>query len=384
MAACILLWIGLGWWLTATLVQWASAALARRRRPAPAPRHRAADFSVVAPLAGGRDASTPYIARLAELSRAGAEVLICVASEQDEAIERTRAQWPEAPILVGSDGTFNPKMNNVRKGLEAASRPVVALCDAGVGLAADELAAAAALLSDEVGLVLALKAGERPENFAAEMECAYINGHQARFLLAADRLGMPVASGGVTILDRDVLQRIGGHQGFLNYIADDYSVVRSVRDRVGRATWLANVMPRMPVGRRRWSDVWRRQVRWGSTRLNLPAEVKALVLFEPAIGWLASGLAGIVALLALGAGPGLVALAVAGHTVAWLAAEAWFLAGYALPFGRRAWLAALAREALVPVLAAEAWRGRGNIDWRGTDLAAGWRPSGDDAAGKSV
>ena len=83
-------------------------------------------------------------------------------------------------------------------------------------LDAGELAAAAAQLSDKVGLVLALKAGERPENFAAEMECAYINGHQARFLLAADRLGMPVASGGVTILTRDVLQRIGGHQGFLN------------------------------------------------------------------------------------------------------------------------------------------------------------------------
>lgn len=384
MGACILFWLGLGWWTVATLVQWASAALARRRRPANAPRHKAADFSVVAPLAGAGDASGAYIGRLAELSRAGSEVLICVASEHDEAIERTRARWPDAPILVGSDGTFNPKLNNVRKGLEAASRPVVALCDAGVSLTAGELGAAAAPLSDEVGLVLALKAGERPENFAGEMECAYINGHQARFLLAADRLGMPVASGGVTILRSDVLRQIGGHLGFLDYIADDYSVVRAVRDRAGRTTWLANFMPRMPVGRRRWSDVWRRQVRWGSTRLNLPAEVKALVLFEPAIGWLASGLAGIVALVACSAGAGLAALAVAAHTIAWLAAEAWFVRGYGLPFGPRAWLAALAREALVPVLAIEAWRGRRKIDWRGTDLAAGWRPSGGGAAGKSV
>ena len=30
------------------------------------------------------------------------------------------------------------------------------------------------------------------------MERAYIDGHQARFLLAADRLGIAVASGGVT------------------------------------------------------------------------------------------------------------------------------------------------------------------------------------------
>jgi len=100
----------------------------------------------------------------------------------------------------------------------------------------------------------------------------------------------------------------------------------------------------MPVGGRRWSEVWRRQVRWGSTRLNLPTEVKALVLFEPAIGWLAAGLAGSTALLAAGVSAGLVALAVVVHTIAWLAAEAWFVTGYGLPFGPRAWVAVLARE----------------------------------------
>ena len=194
---------------------------------------------------------------------------------------------------------------------------------------------------------------------------------------------MAVASGGVTILTRDVLERIGGHQGFLNYIADDYSVVRTVRDRIGRTTWLANVMPRLPLGRRRWSDVWRRQVRWGSTRLNLTTEVKALVLFEPAIGWLASALAGSVALLTYGVGTSTLALALAAHSIAWFAAEAWFVMGYQLPFGPRAWAAALVREALVPALAAQAWHSRNRIDWRGTNLAAGWRP-GDGATGKSV
>src|SRR5262245_49388210 len=384
MVACVLLWIGFGWWAFAMAVQWASAGLARLRRRSPSPHHRAGDFSIIAPLAGAHDATAAYIGDLAALSRAGAEVLICVADEADEAVAPARQLWPGAPILVGSDRTFNPKLNNVRKGLEAAGRPVVALSDAGIVLSVEELAAASAQLSDKVGLVLALKAGEAPQNFAAEMECAYINGHQARFLLAADRLGMPVASGGVTILARDVLQRIGGYQGFLNYIADDYSVVRAVRDQIGRTTWLANFMPRLPVGGRRWRAVWRRQVRWGSTRLNLPTEVKALVLFEPAIGWLASALAGMVALLAVGASAPVVAAAVVGHTIAWLAAEAWFVAGYGLPFGLRAWIAALAREALVPVLAAQAWRRRHEIDWRGTTRAAGWRPSGDGTAGKSV
>jgi ceramide glucosyltransferase len=195
---------------------------------------------------------------------------------------------------------------------------------------------------------------------------------------------MPVASGGVTILGRDVLEMIGGHRGFLNYMADDYSVVRSVREHAGRTTWLANVMPRLPVARRRWRDVWRRQVRWGSTRLKLSPEVKALVLLEPAIGWLASGIALVVALLAADVAPVWLVSAVLAHTLAWLAAEGWFLAAHRLPFGPRAWAAALAREALVPLLAFQAWLGRNRIDWRGTNLAAGWRPGRDGAAEKHV
>jgi ceramide glucosyltransferase len=384
MAVTALFWIALGWWLVAMFVQWLSAALARRRRRGPMARHPAFDFSIVAPMVGARDASAAYVRALEELSRAGAEILICVTEAADEAATQARALWPAAPILVGSDTTFNPKMNNVRKGLEAARRPVVVLCDAGIALTLEDLRGAAAQLSGEVGLVLALKAGWAPENFAAELECAYINGHQARFLLAADRLGMPVASGGVTILSRDVLAEVGGHQGFLNYIADDYSIVRAVRDGAGRTTRLGNILPRLPVGRRRWSDVWRRQVRWGSTRLNLTREVKAVALAEPSVGGLVSAIVGAAGLASVGLGPGFIALAVIMHVIAWLAAEAWFLAAYGLPFGPRAWAAALAREALAPVLVAQAWRGRHKIDWRGTDLAAGWQPSGDDIAGKRV
>ncbi|MFZ5778952.1 MAG: glycosyltransferase [Pseudomonadota bacterium] len=377
MAEGFVFWAGMGWWAATMLVHWISAGLGRWKRPPAMLRHQPADFSIVAPMVGEADASEAYVRCLADLAGRGAEVLICVTSEADPAIRRTRSHWPQAPILIGSDDTFNPKLNNVRKGLDAASRPVVALCDAGISLGGAELAGAAAPLAGEVGLVLALKAGASPANFAAELECAYINGHQARFLKAADRLGMPVASGGVTILSRDVLGRIGGHQGFLNYLADDYSVVRTVREVTGRSTRLADVMPRLPVGRRRLADVWRRQVRWGSTRLNLSPEVRGLVVLEPAIGWLISGLAAVAAASSAGLPGAWLPIVVILHSAVWLAGEGWFLAAYQLPFGPRAWLAALAREALVPLLAIQAWRGRHRIDWRGTDLAAGWQPARD-------
>jgi ceramide glucosyltransferase len=369
MEAGLLSCIGLGWWATASTVQWASAALARASKPEGTVHHRPADFSIVAPMNGAADASAPYVAALQALARQGAEILICVSHADDGAVAATRALWADAPILVGSDTTFNPKMNNVRKGLEAARRPVVALCDAGIILDAAVLCRAAAPLSDTVGLVLALKAGETPENFAADLERAYINGHQARFLLAADRLGIAVASGGVTLMAHATLQRIGNWRGFNRWIADDYSVTRSVRE-LGLQTRLGGVMPRLPLGRRDWPVVWSRQVRWARTRLRLP--VWPLVLWEPAIGWAASGVTGLVGLAGAGFGPEVLLAGLVLHTAAWLAAEAWFLAGRGLAFGPRAAAAAIVREALAPLLMLRALSGR-RIDWRGTDLGGQWR-----------
>ena len=336
-------------------------------------RHRPEDFSVVAPLKGAADASPVYIEALHSLAQAGAEVLICVASADDGAVAAARAIWPDAPLWIGTDTTFNPKMNNVRKGLEAASRPVVALCDAGIMLEQDELRQAAATLSDRIGLVLALKAADAPENFAAELERAYIDGHQARFLFAADRLGIAVASGGVTLLTHDTLQRIGNWRGFNRWIADDYSVTRAVRE-LGLGTRLGVIMPRLPLGRRGWRDVWLRQVRWARTRLRLP--VWPLVLWEPAIGGAVSGVAGATALAGMGMGAAGVVLGLLFHICLWLAAEKWFMAGRRLPFGLRAAAAVVVREALAPFLMVQALGSR-TIDWRGTDLGGRWRKKGD-------
>ena len=381
MEPATLIWLGAGWWGASSAIHWATATLARNPRRSAANERAtpltAGDFSIVAPMNGSSDASPHYIRALIELSRAGAQVLICVADEDDGALASTRAQWPDAPVLVGSDRTFNPKMNNVRKGLEAASRQIVTLCDAGITLEADELCRAAAPLSASIGLVLALKAAEQPANFAAEMERAYIVTHQARFLFAADRLGMAVASGGVTLLTRQTLQQIGNWRGFNRWIADDYSVTRSVREQ-GLATRLGGFMVRMPLGHRAWPDVWRRQVRWARTRLRLP--VWPLVLWEPTIGWVISGVAGIVALAGMGAGWDTLAVGLFVHTVMWLGGEKWFMSGRGLPFGPRAALASLAREALAPALMLSALSSR-TIDWRGTDLAGQWRKTGVQQAG---
>ena len=65
-----------------------------------------------------------------------------------------------------------------------------------------------------------------------------------------------------------------------------------------------------------------------ATRLNLPLEVKALVLFEPAIGWLAGSAAGMAAVVMAGAGPSLALVALALNTIAWLPNGKGFVVNY--------------------------------------------------------
>ena len=79
-------WLGFGWWSLSSAVHWLSAALARRPRWMSVARHVPTDFSVVAPMNGAADASPIYIAALAELARAGVEILICVADADDGAV----------------------------------------------------------------------------------------------------------------------------------------------------------------------------------------------------------------------------------------------------------------------------------------------------------
>ena len=106
-----------------------------------------------------------------------------------------------------------------------------------VALDADVLGHAAAALSPEIGLVLALKAAEAPETFAAEIERAYIDGHQARLLFAADRLGGPGDQAGglrdaflimlVPLLANAALVLLARR----SYLTDVASARRGVQDR---------------------------------------------------------------------------------------------------------------------------------------------------------
>ena len=372
--AAILWCVATGWHVATHLL-----ALVRHRKPAGEPPPASA-FTIVAPMVGDTDASAAYVAALVDLSNAGAEVLICVEEYDDPAAERVTVHWnyltgEPPPMLVGrATVSFNPKVNNIAKGLETASRPLIVVMDSGSLLRVDELRAMGAMITERTGLVQGLKPPSGARNWAAEAECTMLNGYTARMIFALDKLGLQAACGGILLFSRSAFERIGGVDAFSREIAEDFSLLLAMR-AAGLRTTVADVVPAYPRPRRRWSDIWGRQVRWARLRWLM---VPVTVLLEPLlsgavsmIGALVAGPAVLPAWLDWTSAGGIIAI-IAAHWAIWIGAELLFLWGRGL---HRSWKQVpciMLRETLMLPIAIHALSGR-DIRWRDVDVVGGWR-----------
>jgi ceramide glucosyltransferase len=372
--AAILWGVATGWHVVTHLL-----ALVRHRKPAGEP-PPASSFTIVAPMVGDGDASAAYVAALVDLAKAGAEVLICVEEYDDPAAERVTLQWAYLtgempPLLIGrANVSFNPKVNNIAKGLETASRPLIVVMDSGSLLRVHELRAMGAMINERTGLVQGLKPPRGARNWAAEAECTMLNGYSARMIFALDKIGFQAACGGILLFSRAAYEKVGGVDAFSIEIAEDQSLLAAMRT-AGLRTTVADVVPAFPRPIRRWRDIWDRQVRWARLRWLM---VPVTVFLEP----LLSGFVAMVA--ALLAGPALlppwldwispwgIASIVVVHWAIWIGAELLFLFGRGL---HRSWKQVpciILRETLMLPIAIHALSGR-DIKWRDVDVVGGWR-----------
>ncbi|WP_235816179.1 glycosyltransferase [Phaeovulum vinaykumarii] len=301
------------------------------------------------------------------------EVIFCVAHENDPAaglLRRLIAAHPDAParLMVGETHiSANPKLNNLEKGLQAARGRFVVMADANLMLPPDYLETleaewhAAENRVPGVGLVTSPPAAVAPEGFWALVECAFLNGYQGSWQLAADQLGLGYAQGKTLMWRRDLLLAWGGLAVLGRDLAEDVGATKMVR-RAGLAVRLTRAPFAQLVGRRSLKAIWTRQLRWARVRrAGFPA------LFYPEI------LTGALPPLAT-----LAALAASG-AIGWiwplLAAALWYGVEGALarragwPAGPKALLAAVLRDLMIPALWAWSLTARG-FEWRGTAMDA--------------
>jgi ceramide glucosyltransferase len=261
--------------------------------------------------------------------------------------------------VLGGNPRFtpNPKVSNLAPAIAAARHDLVLVKDSNVQLDDAELAELVRNLTDGVGLVCAVPIASKPIGFAAEIEAAFLNGHQAPLMYAASMLATNICIGKVMLFDRRDFRRAGGIEVIANSFGDDHELAKALA-RIGLRTVYGAGVIRQPLGRRSLREVADRQERWMVIRrMEEPLAFAA----EPFTGCLFAALAGA-------AGAGLLALPawlVAAVTVAgWLALESLVVAAKGWGWSWRFPLAGLCRELLIPVLWARAMFAR-RVHWAG-------------------
>jgi ceramide glucosyltransferase len=331
----------------------------------PAPRD-AEGVSIVQPLCGVEAFSRDTLRSIFALDYPDYEILFCVASADDPIAPLVRGAIDANPhrparLLIGDDRiSANPKLNNVIKGWKAARHDWVIMADSNVLMPSDYIQRLLARWRPGAGIVCAPPIGTRPETFAAEIECAFLNTYEARWQYAGDSSGYGFAQGKTMLLRRETVEAGGGIEALGAEIAEDAAATKLIRAQ-GLNAHLVDQPFQQPLGPRRLRDVWSRQLRWARLRrATFPFFFLPEILTTSLVTIVAAGVA------APEFGVNVVA-AVAAAAIFWYGAEALLAFAARWPMSWRMPLAWIARDFMLPMLFAQAWTGH-NVVWRGNAM----------------
>src|SRR5204862_5576935 len=106
----------------------------------------------------------------------------------------------------------------------------VVFADSNVLMPRDYLQRLLAQFDAETGLVCSPPIGSRPHNLWAEVECAFLNGYQARWQILVDTVGLGFAQGKTMMWRKADLDRAGGLRRLGGEVAEDAASTRVVRE----------------------------------------------------------------------------------------------------------------------------------------------------------
>ncbi|MDI7864901.1 ceramide glucosyltransferase [Rhizobiaceae bacterium n13] len=329
--------------------------------------------SVVIPLCGIEEFSSETLESTFRLDWPDYEVIFCVANARDAVlplVEEVRERHPAIPakILVGDDLiSANPKLNNCVKGWNVASREWVVLADSNVLMPADYLIRLMAAWRPDTGLVCSTPLGSRPHGFWAEVECAFLNGHQARWQYTGEALGFGFAQGKSMLWRKDILDAQGGIQALAAQIAEDAAATK-LMGSLGLKIHLVSAPFEQPLGKRTFREVWARQCRWARLRrVTFPQFFSPEILLGAVPPLTLSAIAALLAGYSVPAIAGLVAAVVYLPELALARQKNWHVSRWSL-------LAMLTRDALLPMIWVRGWLA-GSADWRGNRMTIGSQES---------
>jgi ceramide glucosyltransferase len=338
---------------------------ARRQRQKVMPLVSVPPITVIRPLKGAEPFSYLTLKSTFDLAPAARLILFCVDHTDDAVVplvERLIDDHPsvDARLVIGRDVvSANPKLNNIVKGWRETETDWVAVIDSNALLPSDMLGRLWAGVDERVGLVSSPPVGSAPLNFAAQVECAFLNGYQARWQSAADAFGNGFAQGKVLFLNRAVVERGGGIVSLGAEAAEDAAATKLVRAQ-GLNVRLVHRFVEQPIGTKTLKQVWDRQLRWAKLRRSsfpfyFAAEILSGGLMPTVLAYLAA--------LSLN-GPAMAAALVT--YLLWYLTEDQLARAAGWP---RSILANMLRDLMLPIIWVGAWLSN-DFTWQGHNMQA--------------
>lgn len=270
----ILVVLLLALWLAAALAYQVGAvaslrAFLSRARKEEAAREPLPSCSILRPLSG----NIPNLERnLDALCALGVPVVAGLDSESDPAApiaRRVAARHPRGRLAIwigtGPEGA-NRKVANLIRMLPDAAQEIVVFTDADVEVPPGYLAGVLSPFRDPgVGLVTCAYRSVGGSTVAERFDVILTNTHFLPSVLFATRWeGLRFALGATIAVRRRVLDQAGGLEPLLDTLADDHALAARVL-HAGHRLVMAPVLLDHHVSDRRWTNVWRRHLRWART-----------------------------------------------------------------------------------------------------------------------
>lgn len=295
------------------------------------------------------------------------EIIFCVAHAHDPIIPLVRAliaQHPDcnARLLIGDDKiSSNPKLNSMAKGWYHALYDIVVFTDLNLLLTPDYLQHVLSMFDVQTACVSAPPIGSQPHGFWADVECAMLNSHAARWQYAAAFFGRSFAQGKTLAFNRahikgDLMMALAREP------AEDAATTKYMRELRAQLRLMSSPYAQ-PIGPRQLSAYWNRHSRWARLRRATFPHLFALEIvtgaFLPFMLMMGMGFSHGFDLL-------LGAIIFFGL---WYASEYRFIRALGWPISWRSPLAWLVRDLFLPAFYVAAWL-KADFVWHGHHMSS--------------
>ena len=232
--------------------------------------------SILKPLQGTDPGLKTNLSSFCQLDYPVYELVFCLEKEEDPALDIVRElqkEYPQISIKTAIDKNrygYNPKVNNLIRGLSKASYDLILISDADVCPDKNYLKDTAIFFQDpSVGMVTNLIRGKGKGTLGAILENLNLNF----FVLGGTcflnhYFGYTCVTGKSVLLRKEDLDNIGGFSSVKNFLAED-QILEKKLIRLGRKVALSNHLITSNNYKRPLAKFFTRNLRWSQMRMQL-------------------------------------------------------------------------------------------------------------------